>query len=132
MCNTAQAGLPLLLMWVIIMRHINYLGYEVFENGDIYSIHSCKKLRPEITKWGYYRITIFKNKIRYRMSLSRLIATLFILNPKNKPQINHKNGIKSHNWVDNLEWCTPSENMLHAFKNRLQVQPKGINHKQHH
>lgn len=81
-----------------------------------------KILLPQLTWNGYFRV-IFKNNKKYRVH--RLVAEAFILNPLNLSQVNHIDGNKQNNCVDNLEWCTRSENIKHAYKKGLIVAPKG-------
>lgn len=64
---------------------------------------------------GYLALGLFKNKIRINAVAHRMVAMHFIPNPQNKPQVNHKNGIKTDNRAINLEWCTRSENMKHSY-----------------
>lgn len=65
---------------------------------------------------GYSQVYLGKNNIFKGKMVHRLLAEVFIENPLNKKQINHKDGIKDNNNINNLEWCTPSENIIHSFK----------------
>ena len=85
---------------------------------DYRAIKPYKILKPIISN-NYYRITLSKNGITKMYTLHRIIAITFIPNPEHKTQINHKDGNKLNNNVNNLEWCTISENMIHAYKHNL-------------
>lgn len=85
-----------------------------------------------LSKWsdakGYIRVKITINNKATSVSVHRLVALTFLPNPENKPQVNHKNGIKTDNQVDNLEWCTCAENIKHAWRLGLNLATKGENH----
>lgn len=68
---------------------------------------------------GYLRVSLSKNGVTKTHKVHRLVATAFIPNIDNLPQVNHKDGNKANNCVDNLEWCSQSENMAHACKTGL-------------
>lgn len=69
---------------------------------------------------GYMRIDIRDNTgVRHYFGIHRLVAQAFIPNPNNKPQVNHINGNKADNRLENLEWCTNSENQKHAYRTGL-------------
>lgn len=68
---------------------------------------------------GYYRCNLKKDGKRYDFTIHRLVAIAFLDKDENKEIINHINGIKSDNRIENLEWCTTSENVIHAVKERL-------------
>lgn len=77
-------------------------------------------IKPSVGRGGYEKIKLFKDGKRHYFSAHRLVAETFLFNPENKKEVNHKDGNKLNNCADNLEWCTPSENQIHAFEMGLQ------------
>ena len=78
-----------------------------------------KILKPTKANPGYFSLILCKENCRKTVRVHRLIAQAFIDNPKNKPEVNHINGIKTDNRIENLEWVTCSENIKHAFDTGL-------------
>lgn len=95
--------------------------YLVSNHGRVKSLKFGKEriLKPNLNTQGYPIVGICLNgKLKLR-TIHKLVALSFILNTENKPQVNHKNGIKTDNNVENLEWVTRSENIQHAWDTGL-------------
>lgn len=95
---------------------IGYEGlYEVSDKGNVRSLFRYKKqLKPSKGNNGYLSVELFKGKQGKRVSIHRLVATAFISNPQNLPQVNHKDENKHNNCVENLEWCSAKYNMVYG------------------
>lgn len=120
------------------VRIPNYYPYWITKEGKVYSEHiwngkSVGEIKPKIVKpknrentTGYLRYSLQINGIPKAMLLHRLLALTFTPNPNNYPQVNHKDGNKLNNSLDNLEWCNNKQNQIHAHKLGLQYREKGI------
>ena len=84
-----------------------------------YLHNKYKVLTQKLNKFGYFEVALAKDGVMKTHLVHRLVAKAFVPNPDKLPQVNHKNGIKSDNRIENLEWCTKRENTIHAFKNNL-------------
>lgn len=110
--------------WKSIFIDNEKTQYEISDNGRIRNInhlHYKNKglLKPRITKNGYVQACLRHNGKEFYCYIHRLVAQAFISNPENKPEVNHKDGIKTNNHYRNLEWNTGKENMKHCFENNL-------------
>ena len=105
-----------------IWKDIDYFnGYRISNKGNVLGVFRNKLLKPMLNSKGYLMVRISNNRDgKFKgLLVHRIIATHFIPNPQNKPQVNHKNGIKTDNRIENLEWTSSSENMLHAWEFNL-------------
>jgi hypothetical protein len=90
--------------------------YKVSNLGRIQNAKGVM-MKFQVNRGGYERLTLRHDDHKdYDFTVHRVVAYAFIPNIENKPQINHIDGNRRNNNVDNLEWCTQSENILHAFK----------------
>ena len=102
--------------------------YQISSAGNVYSYKNDRELKCGINSQGYKMVALSKNNKIKTYPVHRLVATMFIENKDNKHIVNHLDGNKSNNYWLNLEWCTNSENSLHAFKTGLAVSRKGEKH----
>jgi len=93
-----------------------YLGHKVYSNGIIIS---CKgvSISKRLNEKGYWQVNLFYDGKNHCKRLHRILAELFIPNPENKPQVNHKDRNRANYDLDNLEWSTARENCVHSVLN---------------
>lgn len=105
---------------------IGYEGlYQVSNLGRVKSLIANKLLRPSDNGNGYLVVGLSKNCDRRQHTVHRLVAKSFLPNKYGLPQVNHIDGDKSNNCIENLEWCNNSHNMKHAYRLGLVERPYG-------
>lgn len=111
------------------MKDLSCIGmshYLACSDGHIYSTRtrggrsiSAKRLKPYLSRSGYYTVSISVDKVRKTTYVHRIVASAFLDNSENLREVNHINGIKTDNRVDNLQWCGPRDNVAHAIRTGL-------------
>lgn len=110
---------------------IGYEGlYKISNLGNVISLNNYRRkfnrLLCPFESVGYKYVSLHNRGNTTRIAIHRLIAIHFIINPENKPMVNHKDGNKQNNNIENLEWCTCKENIQHAYDTGLKK--IGVNH----
>lgn len=99
-----------------------YEGYYAITScGKVWSYRSQKFLSPFSDKDGYLRVVLQVDGEQKGFGIHRLVGMTYIPNPDGLPEINHKDEVKYHNWIDNLEWCSRKYNSNYGKRNKKPV-----------
>ena len=102
--------------------------YMALTNGQIWSYTKRCYMSQFKDKRGYMNVELYKDGKTYHSKVHRLVLSAFVPQPKGKDQVNHIDGIKNNNNLNNLEWVTGKENMQHSFSMGLEKGRKGEEH----
>ena len=106
-----------------VFQHENY-GVNIY-TGEVWNLKTNKKLKASYTWNGYLTVTIDGK----RMKVHRVVMMTATQFEGKGKQVNHKDGIKEHNYISNLEWCTPQENINHSEFNHLNPHKQNVTRK---
>ena len=91
--------------------------YEVSTAGDIRNVRTGLILKPLKDRDGYHQVGLYgRPRQKTDVKIHRAVASAFLDNPSNWPEVNHLNGVRGDNRLENLEWCTCSMNRIHSFR----------------
>lgn len=107
-------------MWKKIIYNEQETNYSISDKGEVRKDANNYIMKLQIQQ-GYKHVTLQINKKAKRFRVHRLVAEAFIPNPENKPYVNHIDGNRQNNLVENLEWVTPAENTQHAVQSGLML-----------
>ena len=100
-----------------------YENYDVSDEGEVRNGKTGRILKSSYSNGGYKKVNLRSNNVVANAKIHRLVAENFIPNPDGLPQVNHIDGDKNNNRIENLEWCTRGENMRHAAEHHLLCRP---------
>ena len=96
----------------------NYEGlYAITSCGKVWSHRRKMFLKPQPDKEGYLCVYLTNHCDKKAFKIHRLVAQAYLSNPDDKRCVNHKDEVKTHNWVNNLEWMTDYENCNYGSRN---------------
>ena len=109
----------------------DYPNYLIYETGDVFNDKFNRFLTPSLLKDGYLQFGLCKNSKKKQFLVHRLVATYYIPNTNNYREVDHIDGDKTNNCVDNLRWITRSEN-CNAFKKKYSNNTTGVTNISYH
>ncbi len=97
-----------------MIEYVMHKGYRIYPDGKVIGLKGFE-LKPGISSNGYYTVAICHEGKKESELIHRMVANCYLYNEQSKRTVNHKNGIKTDNRIENLEWATDQENIKHAF-----------------